>query len=115
MIDDTEIENLRADLRESEESFRALRDSLVDGLVVIGRDGLIESFNPAAEKIFGYRSDEVIGENVSILMPKPYRGEHDGYIESYVETGEAKIIGIGREVTGRRKDGSIFPMDLAVG
>ena len=115
MTDDSEIDKLRTELRESEENFRALMDSLVDGLVIIGADGAVRNFNPSAEGIFGYTSEEVMGKNVSLLMPEPFHGEHDGYINAYVETGDAKIIGIGREVTGRRKDGSTFPMELAVG
>lgn len=101
-------------LRESEAKARAIVETTVDGVITIDRQGRIESFNQAAESIFGYRAEEVIGQNVKVLMPSPYHEEHDGYMRSYRETGRRKIIGIGREVTGRRKDGSTFPMDLAV-
>lgn len=97
------------------EELRALRDTLVDGLVVIDDKMSIRSFNPAAEQIFGYRAAEVIGQNVKLLMPEPYRQHHDGYVINYLHSGDAKIIGIGREVVGLRKDGATFPMDLAIG
>jgi two-component system sensor kinase FixL len=98
-----------------EAQFHAVVDTLVDGLVVIDELGKILVFNPACERLFGYRADEVVGANVSVLMPSPYREEHDRYLRSYLTTGKAKIIGIGREVVGQRKDGSTFPMDLSVG
>lgn len=101
-------------LRESEARARAVLDTTVDAIITIDASGTIESFNRAAERIFGYRAAEVQGENVRVLMPEPYYSEHDDYLRSYRETGRRKIIGIGREVTGRRKDGSTFPMDLAV-
>jgi two-component system sensor kinase FixL len=100
--------------RESEARAQAVLETTVDGIITIDRNGTIESFNQAAEDIFGYDAEEVIGKNVKVLMPSPYREEHDEYLRSYHETGERNIIGIGREVTGRRKDGSTFPMDLAV-
>jgi len=92
----------------------AILENTVEGIVTTDEKGIIQSFNKAAEKIFGYRAEEAIGENVSILMPSPYRENHDRYMENYLTTGKNKIIGIGREVTGRRKDGTVFPMDLAV-
>lgn len=86
-----------------------------DGIVIIDADARIKSFSPAAERLFGFREDEVLDKNVSILMPFPYERAHDGYMKRYMETGERRIIGIGREVSGRRKDGSVFPVELAVG
>jgi PAS domain S-box-containing protein len=88
--------------------------TVLDGLIIVDGDGLIQMFNPAAERIFGFTPDEVMGKSVKMLMPEPYHGRHDGYMHRYMETGEAKVIGIGREVLGRRKDGDIFPMDLGI-
>jgi two-component system sensor kinase FixL len=102
-------------LRDSEERIRGIVNTAVEGIITIDERGIVESLNPAAEKLFGWRADEVIGRNVSVLMPSPYREEHDGYVANYVRTGRAKIIGIGREVVGQRKDGTVFPMDLSVG
>lgn len=101
-------------LAETEERMRSIVNHVVDGIITIDHLGTVESYNPAAEKIFGYAAAEVIGNNVKMLMPEPFHGEHDGYIANYMGSGVAKIIGIGREVVGRRKDGSTFPMDLAV-
>jgi PAS domain S-box-containing protein len=100
--------------RDSEARYRALIESSVYGVITIDQAGIIQSANPAAERLFGYSSSEMIGRNVSMLMPEPYKREHDTYLHNYLATGVRKIIGIGREVAGRRKDGSTFPMDLAV-
>ena len=104
-----------ANAHASEERLRTVIDSAVDGIIVIDHKGHIESWNPAAERLFGYPRSEVIGRNVSMLMPSPYREEHDSYLGRYLTTGEAKIIGRGREVTGRRRDGRVFPLHLSVG
>ncbi len=101
-------------LRESEARYRAIVETAVDAIITIDETGRILLFNPAAERLFGYRAEEVIGRNISILMPSPYREQHDRYIRNYLETGRRRIIGRGREVTGLRKDGSTFPMYLAV-
>ncbi|MDH5656208.1 MAG: diguanylate cyclase [Spirochaetia bacterium] len=101
-------------LKENEERLSSIINTILDGIIVINKKGIIISFNPAAENLFGYRSEEVTGKNVKILMPEPYSSSHDDYLNHYLETGEKKVIGIGREVTGLRKDGSTFPMDLAI-
>lgn len=95
--------------------FEALIATAVDGMIVIDATGIVEVYNPACERLFGYAAAEVIGRNVSMLMPAPYHDAHDGYIAAYRRTGVARIIGIGREVVGKRKDGTTFPMYLSVG
>jgi len=99
----------------AESRFNALLDAAVDAIVLINSRGEVTRFNLAAEKMFGYRESEVRGRNVSMLMPEPYQAQHDGYLDRYARTGERRIIGIGREVTALRKDGTTFPIDLSVG
>jgi len=107
-------EETAAQLRGSEERYRAIVETAVDAIVVIDEAGTIRSFNPAAERIFGYAAADVEGQNVRVLMDDTHGKGHDGYIRAYKETSEAKIIGLGREVEGRRKDGSTFPLDLSI-
>jgi len=102
-------------LRESMARLTAVVETAVDGFILIDSRGRILLFNPACERLFGYRADEVFQENVKLLMPQTYSLHHDDYLRNFLRTGERKIIGIGREVVGRRKDGSTFPMDLSVG
>lgn len=99
----------------TEAHLRSILATVPDAMVVIDENGIILSFSAAAEKMFGYAESEVVGENVSMLMPSPDRERHDGYLRSYRATGVRKIIGIGRVTTGRRRDGNTFPMELSVG
>jgi two-component system sensor kinase FixL len=94
---------------------QSILDTVPEAMVVIDERGIVLSFSVAAERLFGWSASEMIGKNVSMLMPAPYRQEHDGYLQRYRKTGERRIIGIGRIVVGERKDGSTFPMELAVG
>lgn len=103
------------DLRAREAHLRSILDTVPDATVVIDETGMIRSFSAAAVRLFGYEQDEVVGRNVELLMPSPFREEHDGYIARYLATGEKHIIGIDRVVTGQRKDGATFPMKLEVG
>lgn len=99
---------------ESEAQFRAVFRTIIDAVLVIDGEGRVLDFNPAAERIFGYTAEEVVGQNVRMLMPEPDRGQHDQYLKNYFQTGQPQIIGKGREVVGMRKDGSLAPLDLAV-
>jgi PAS domain S-box-containing protein len=103
-----------AALREREARLRSILETAPEAIVTIGEDGRIESFSSSAEILFGYAAEELIGRNVSVLMPSPYREEHDDYIARYLATGERRIIGIGRVVEAQRKDGTVFPVELAV-
>ncbi|MFH2130787.1 MAG: PAS domain S-box protein, partial [bacterium] len=111
MIEREQAENR---FRQSDSRVHAIMNSVVDGIITISQKGLIESFNPGAEKIFGYPKEETIGRNINMLMPEPYKSEHDQYLRNYLNTGVPKIIGMGQEMTGLKKDGSVFPIDLAV-
>jgi PAS domain S-box-containing protein len=110
----TTLRQAQQELQESAATNAAILNTAVEGIITIDEHGTIASFNPAAERLFGYPAAEVLGQNVRLLMPSPYREEHDGYIARYCHTGEKKIIGIGREVVGQRKDGTVFPLALAV-
>jgi len=103
------------DALEREAHLQSILDTVPEAMIVIDERGIMQSFSSAAERLFGYRSGEALGRNVKILMPAPYRESHDGYLQHYLSTGERRIIGIGRVVVGQRKDGSPFPMELAVG
>jgi diguanylate cyclase (GGDEF)-like protein/PAS domain S-box-containing protein len=112
----SEEETRRANdrLRASEKRMRMVVDSVDEGILSISADGTVELFNPGAERMFGYRSEEVIGRNVSLLMPEPHRGQHDQYLQRYLKTGDARVLGGPREVVAQRQDGTLFPMELRV-
>lgn len=102
-------------LVEREAHLQSILDTVPDAMIVISDKGAVESFSPAAERMFGYSRDEIVGHNISSLMPTPYREAHDGYLERYARTGERRIIGIGRIVVAQRRDGSTVPVELSVG
>src|SRR5689334_1953085 len=106
---------MKSDKHSDEPRLRAVVETAVDGVILIDAHGVVLMFNPACERLFQYSTNEVVGQNVKMLMPSPFHEEHDRYIDNFRRTGERKIIGIGREVVGRRKDGTTFPMDLSVG
>ena len=114
-VDDNNLERTEEALAASKAQMGALLDAAVDAIMSMDERGAILAFNPAAERMFGYAAEEVIGQNVKILMPSPFREEHDGYIARYLATGERRIVGITREVVPLRKDGTVFPVELSVG
>lgn len=114
LIDVSERYLLSRSIQEGEALLQAIIETAVDGIITIDRKGKVESMNPAAARLFGYEPEEVVGNNVSMLMPEPYHSEHDDYLKNYHRTGIGKIIGIGREVKGRRKDGRVFPFSLSI-
>ena len=113
--DITESKRALTALAEREAHLRSVLETVPDAMIVIDQAGVMSSFSATAERLFGYKAAEVIGNNVSMLMPEPYRAQHDGYLHRYADTGERRVIGMGRVVVGRRKDGTTFPMELSVG
>jgi two-component system sensor kinase FixL len=113
--DITSAKNEHLKLLDREAHLQSVLDTIPDAMIVIDTQGIIQSFSTTAERQFGYRAEEAVGQNVNILMPMPYHEQHDGYLARYMTTGERRIIGVGRLVVGQRKDGSTFPMELAVG
>ncbi|MEO1268409.1 MAG: response regulator [Myxococcota bacterium] len=107
-------ERLEVEARQREARLTAVLETVVSGIITIDTSGLIITFNPAAERMFGYAANEVIGHNVRVLMPEPYCTQHDAYLDRFLTTGKRNVIGIGREVRGRRKDGTTFPLDLGI-
>lgn len=113
--DDPSIAQLQAALQASEQISSAIVETAVNAIITIDASCIIETANTATERLFGYKRTEIIGRNISMLMPQPYRERHDGYVRNYLNSGVKRVIGIGREVVGQRKDGSVFPIDLSVG
>jgi two-component system sensor kinase FixL len=115
VIDIDEQKQIEETLRTREGHLRSILETIPDAMIVIDGGGIMQFFSSAAERQFGYTEREAIGQNVSMLMPNPDRSRHDGYLARYLSTGERHIIGIGRIVTGQRKDGTTFPMHLSIG
>ncbi len=113
--DITDLKALQVDLAAREAHLKSILETIPDAMIVIDGRGIMQSFSTAAQRLFGYEPHEVVGKNVKMLMPSPYRENHDGYVERYLRTGEKRIIGIGRVVVGERKNGSTFPIELSVG
>ena len=109
------IAELQAALQASEQRATAVVETAVNAIITIDENCIIESANTATERLFGFKREEIIGLNINVLMPQPYRDRHDSYVLNYLQSGVKRIIGIGREVVGQRKDGSVFPIDLSVG
>ncbi len=109
------LDQYKRKLNDEKELAKVVIDNVIDGIITIDISGIIQTFNPAAEQIFGYQANEVIGQNVKMLMPEPFQAEHDNYLQNYLKTGKAKIIGIGREVVGLKKNGAQFPLELSIG
>ena len=114
IADMSDLEAAQAELAASHQRLAAVNDSVLDGIITINPSGSIESFNRAAEMIFGYSAEQVMRRNVRMLMPEPFASAHDGYLERYLETGFSSIMGVVREVEGLRGDGTTFPMDIAL-
>src|SRR5690606_1754528 len=112
--DISELKKTEAALRESESRINSIIQTAVDGIITIDTRGVMEMINPSACKLFGYEPSEVLGRKINMLMPEPDRSLHDNYMHHYHETGEKRIIGIGREVSGLKKDGTIFPLYLSI-
>lgn len=115
MLDITEQRAIEDALSAREAKLRSILETAPEAIVTIDERGTVEAFSTSAESLFGWKAEEIVGQNVSVLMPEPYRSGHDAYVRRYLNTGEARIIGIGRVVEGQRKDGTVFPMELAVG
>ena len=101
-------------MQESAEHLQAILNNMIDGVITISEYGIVESINKAAIAMFGYAEADVLGKNLSMLMPEPQRSEHDGYLKHYRVTGEARVVGITREVHGLRSNGRTFPISLSV-